>query len=111
MKNLYEQLKPEIRDSIQADLEKYPTSTKDLIYKLKSVNFWSELKMGDVRNVILHDHTNLLSISHIDLLWGDKYLLNEEQYGYIYNRDGTIAAGGSLVFYSNNNNSYNKCKN
>ena len=78
MKNLYEQLKPEIRDSIQADLEKYPTSTKDLIYKLKSVNFWSELKMCDVRNVILHDHTNLLSISHMDLLWGDKYLLNDE---------------------------------
>ena len=68
MKNLYEQLKPEVRESIQADLEKYPTSTKDLIYKLKSVNFWSELKMGDVRNVILHDHTNLLSISHIHLL-------------------------------------------
>ena len=78
MKNLYEQLKPEVRDSIQADLEKYPASTKDLIYKLKSVNFWSELKMGDVRNVILHDNTNLLSISHIDLLWGDKYLLNDE---------------------------------
>ena len=78
MKNLYEQLNPEVRNSIQADLEKYPTSTKDLIYKLKSVNFWSELKMGDVRNVILHDHTNLLSISHIDLLWGDKYLINEE---------------------------------
>ena len=78
MKNLYEQLKPEIQDSIQEDLEKYPTTTKDLINSLKSVNFWSELKMCDVRNVILHDHTNLLSISHIDLLWGDKYLINEK---------------------------------
>ena len=78
MKNLYEQLKPEVRDSIQADLEKYPTSTKDLIYKLKSVNFWSELKMCDVRSVILHHHDNLLTISHIDLLWGDKYLVNNE---------------------------------
>ena len=78
MKNLYEQLKPEVRDSIQADLEKYPTSTKDLIYKLKSVYFWSELKMCDVRNVILHDHTNLLTISHMDLLWGDKFLLKED---------------------------------
>ena len=36
MKNLYEQLKPEVRDSIQADLKKYPTSTKDLIYKLNT---------------------------------------------------------------------------
>jgi len=78
MKNLYEQLKPEIRDSIQEDLEKYPTSTKDLIYKLKSVNFCSELKMCDVRTVVLHDHTDLLTISHMDLLWGDKFLLKED---------------------------------
>ena len=78
MKNLYEQLKPEVRDSIQADIKKYPTSTKDLIYKLKAVNFWSELKICDVRSVILHHHDNLLTISHIDLLWGDKYLLNDE---------------------------------
>ena len=78
MKNLYEQLKPEIRDSIQADLEKYPISTKDLIYKLKSVNFWSDLKMCDIRHVITHDHANLLTISHMDLLWGDKFLVNED---------------------------------
>ena len=78
MKNLYEQLKPEVRDSIQADLEKYPTSTRHLINTLKSVNFWSELKMCDVRNVILHHHDNLLTISHIDLLWGDKYLLKDK---------------------------------
>ena len=78
MKNLYEQLKPEIRDSIQADLEKYPTSTKDLIYKLKSVNFWSELKIFDIRNVITHSHDNPLTVSHMDILWGDRYLVNED---------------------------------
>ena len=78
MKNLYEQLKPEVRDSIQADLEKYPTSTADLINTLKAVNFWSELKMCDIRNVIIHDHDNLLTVSHMDILWGDKYLLNDE---------------------------------
>ena len=78
MKNLYEQLKPEVRDSIKADLEKYPASTKDLIYKLKSVNFRSELKMCDIRNVITHSHDNLLTVSHMDILWGDKYLVNED---------------------------------
>ena len=78
MKNLYEQLKPEVRDSIQADLEKYPASTMDLINKLKSVNFWSDLKVYDVQRVIHHDHTSLLTVSHMDLLWGDKYLLNDE---------------------------------
>ena len=78
MKNLYEKLKPEVRDSIHADLEKYPTSTRHLIDNLKAVNFWSDLKMCDIRNVITHDHTNLLTISHMDLLWGDKFLVNED---------------------------------
>ena len=78
MKNLYEQLKPEIRDSIQEDLERYPTTTMDLINSLKAVNFWSELKVSDVNRIITHDHTNLLTISHMDLLWGDKFLVNEE---------------------------------
>ena len=77
MKNLYEQLKPEIRDSIQADLEKYPTSTKDLIYKLKSVNFLSELRVHDGSRLITHHHNNLLTISHMDLLYGDRFLLND----------------------------------
>ena len=78
MKNLYEQLKPEIRDSIQEDLERYPTTTMALINSLKAVNFWSELKVSDVNRIITHDHTNLLTISHMDLLWGDKFLVNEE---------------------------------
>ena len=78
MKNLYEQLKPEVRDSIQADLEKYPATTGHLINNLKSVNFWSELKMCDIRNVITHDHDNLLTVSHMDILWGDRYLVNED---------------------------------
>ena len=78
MKNLYEQLKPVIRNSIQEDLKKYPTSTMSLIDGLKSVNFWSDLKVHDVNSIILHNHTNLLTISHMDLLWGDKFLLKED---------------------------------
>ena len=85
MKNLYEQLKPEVRDSIQADLDKYPASTRHLIDSLKAVNFWSELKMCDVRNVITHSHDNLLTVSQMDILWGDKYLLNDEQHGMANN--------------------------
>ena len=79
MKNLYEQLKPEIRDSIQADLEKYPTSTKALINSLKAANFWSDLKVHQVNSIITHNHTNLLTISHMDLLWGDKFLVNDDE--------------------------------
>jgi|TARA_R110000822_G_scaffold155109_1_gene294908 hypothetical protein len=79
MKNLYDKLKPEIRNSIQEDLKKYPTSTMSLIDSLKAANFWSDLKVHNVNSIILHDHTNLLTISHMDLLYGDRFLLNEDE--------------------------------
>ena len=78
MKKIYDKLNSEIQDSIQEDLKKYPTSTMALINGLKSVNFWSDLKVHDVNNIILHNHTNLLTISHMDLLYGDKFLLKED---------------------------------
>ena len=78
MKNLYEKLKPEIRDSIQKDLKKYPTSTMHLIDNLKAVNFWSDLTVDEVRTIINHSHLSFVEISMNDVIWGDKFLLNEE---------------------------------
>ena len=79
MKNLYDKLQPEIRKSIQVDLKKYPHTTMKLIDTLKSVNLWSDLKVQDVSTIINHSHDNLLSISHMDLLWGDKFLVNDDE--------------------------------
>ena len=79
MKNLYEQLQPEIRKSIQVDLKKYPHTTMALIDNLKAVKFWSDLKVQDVSTIINHSHYNLMSVSHMDLLWGDKFLINEKE--------------------------------
>ena len=78
MKNLYDRLKPKIRKSIQEDLKKYPTSTKLLIDKLTKNTFWQDLNVNDVQKVILWSHHSLLEISHNDLLYGDKILLNED---------------------------------
>ena len=78
MKTLYDKLKPEIRDSIQEDLQKYPTSTKSLIDGLKSVSFWSDLRVHEVTRIVTHHHKNLLTISHMDLLYGDTFLVNED---------------------------------
>ena len=79
MKNLYDKLQPEIRKSIQVDLKKYPHTTMKLIDTLKSINFWSDLKVQDVSTIINHSHYNLMSVSHMDLLWGDKFLINEKE--------------------------------
>ena len=75
MKNLYDKLQPEILQSIQVDLKKYPHTTMSLIDTLKSINFWSDLKVQDVNTIINHSHYNLMSLSHMDLLWGDKFLI------------------------------------
>jgi len=88
MKNLYERLKPEIRNGIQEDLKRYPTTTKALIDSLKTANFWSDLKVHDVNRIITFSHTNLLSISHLDLLYGDQFLVNENEDNYIVSITG-----------------------
>ena len=78
MKNLYDRLRPKIRKSIQDDLKRYPTSTTLLIKKLKKNSFWQDLNVSDVQKVILWSHYSLVEVSHHDLLYGDKFLLNEE---------------------------------
>ena len=79
MKTIYDKLTPDIHASIQVDLKKYPHSTIALVDKLKSVTMWSELTVQDVNSIINHTHYNLLTISHMDLLWGDKFLVNDKE--------------------------------
>ena len=50
-----------------------------LIDTLKSINFWSDLKVNDVSRLINFSHTNLLSISHMDLLYGDRFLIDDDE--------------------------------
>ena len=78
MKKIYEKLKPEIQNSIQEDLEKFPVTTDRLIDSLKLHSFWSELTVDEVRTIINHSHLSFVEISINDILWGDKFLLNEE---------------------------------
>ena len=78
MKNIYDRLKPKIRKSIQDDLKRYPTSTTLLIKKLKKNSFWQDLSVNDVQKVFLWSHYSLIEISQTDLLYGDRFLVNED---------------------------------
>ena len=78
MKNIYNKLKPEIRKSIKKDLELFPVTTDRLIDSLKLHSFWSELTVDEVRTIINHSHLSFVEISMNDVLWGDKFLVNEE---------------------------------
>ena len=78
MKTIYNRLKPDILASINKDKQEYPYSTRALKGRLKKVISWDQLTISDIRTVIIHSHLDILDISHMDLIWGDKFLANEE---------------------------------
>ena len=77
MKTIYERLNPDILESINADEQQYPYTTRALKKKLKSSDDWSQLSVGDVQSIITHSHIRLIDIDQADLMWGDKFLTNE----------------------------------
>ena len=77
MKTVYERLKPNILASINADEQEYPYTTKALKESLKNSISWDELTISDIRAVIIHSHISIVDINHMDLMWGDKFLVNE----------------------------------
>ena len=78
MKTIYDRLKPDILASINKDKQQYPYTTKALKENLKKVTSWDQLTISDIRTVIIHSHVDIFDISHMDLIWGDKFLVNEE---------------------------------
>ena len=78
MKTIYNRLKPDILASINKDKQDYPYTTRALKKRLKNVISWDQLTISDIRTVIIHSHMDILEVSHMDLIWGDKFLANEE---------------------------------
>ena len=78
MKTIYERLNPDILASINADEQKYPYTTEALKKKLKKTIHWDNLTVGDIRSVVIHSHIRIVDIKQEDLLWGDKFLVNEK---------------------------------
>ena len=77
MKTIYEQLKPDVLASINKDKQKYPYTTRALVLKLKSTEYWDDLTISDIRAVLIHSHISIVDIQQEDILWGDKFLTNE----------------------------------
>ena len=76
MKNLYNRLKPDILASINADEQRYPYTTRALKQKLKSSDDWSQLSINDVQTIITHSHDKVCNLNPIDVMWGDKFLID-----------------------------------
>jgi hypothetical protein len=75
MESIYDRLNPDILASINADEQRFPYTTKALKEKLKNSIDWSQLSISDVRSIVIHSHISIVDVSHLDFMWGDKFLV------------------------------------
>ena len=78
MKTIYDRLNPKIKASIKKDIKIYPYSTKALIKSTQDAITWSDLRMTDIQSIINHSHLSFIQLSMQDIMWGDKFLIDEE---------------------------------
>ena len=78
MKSLYNSLKPEYREALKANKDKYPTSIGSVERSLKNNELWSRLTVQEVRDFITFSDNRLFEISYEDWAFGTKYLQDEK---------------------------------
>ena len=78
MKSLYNSLKPEYREALQANKDKYPTSINSIERALKYNELWSRLTVQEVRDFVCFSDKKMFEISYQDWAFGDRYLQDEK---------------------------------
>ena len=78
METLYDKLKPELKQGIENNMEKYKFSCHSLVTVLKSKHLYSQLTIEEVRQLLIwSDH------SSVDIDW--KY--GEQLFNRLYGKD------------------------
>ena len=77
MKTLYQSLKPEYREALQDNEDKYPSAVNSVIKSLKHNVLWSRLTVSEVRDFITLSDNRLFDVSYEDWAFGDKFLQDE----------------------------------
>ena len=75
---LYDRLKPEYKDSLSKNLEKYPTVVKNVVEVLKQNYFWNDLPIAQTKDLISFTDIPLNSLKFEDWAFGDKFLTKEK---------------------------------
>ena len=78
MKTLWQRLKPEIKQTIKKQEEKYPSMFKGVKIALKDNYFWSHLTIGEARDIIYFTDYTYASMSSYDWSYGEKFLIADE---------------------------------
>ncbi len=75
---IYERLKPEIKEALASQDEKYSTSVKLIIATLSSTTFYSDLKIGDVSSLYTWADIDFFRVSTWDFKHGDNILISDK---------------------------------
>ena len=66
---LYQRLKPKAKETLRGNAVKYKLSTEEIVELLKSTQFYSDLTIDQIKNIIVFSETFPKSVS--DLTYGD----------------------------------------
>ena len=78
MKTLWQQLKPEIKQTLNEQEEKYPSLVKGVKIALKENYLWSHLSIGQARDLIYFTDHAYASLSSYDWSYGEKFIIENE---------------------------------
>lgn len=80
IKTLYERLKPEIKEKLLQQDRKYSDSVRNIIAKLDSNKFVSELTLSDVRNIHIFSDIDYMDQSAYELMWCENIFEEYDEY-------------------------------
>ena len=78
MKTVWERLKPEYKQKIIKYQEEYYSAPQSVEESLKTIVFWGELSVEDLRNFFTWTDMHLTELSWEDL-FGDRFLIKEDK--------------------------------
>jgi hypothetical protein len=78
MKNLWQQLKPYYQVKIRKASHKYD-SARRLKYTLMASTGWYDLKLNDIRGILVYTDKHSFDVSGADIMYGNEFLKPEEQ--------------------------------
>ena len=78
MKTLYNSIKPEYRDRLEAHAKDYPATVLSIKKSLHYNELWSRLTVSQVRDFISFTDTSLHTLTFQDWAFGTKFLIEEK---------------------------------
>ena len=78
MKTLWQKLRPEIKQVLKEQEEKYPSLVKGVKIALKENYIWSHLSIGEARDLIYFTDFTYASMSSYDWSYGEKFITEDE---------------------------------